>query len=844
MPRDPDSRVLALLGPTNTGKTHYAIERMVSHPSGIIGFPLRLLARENYDRLVALKGAHQVALVTGEEKILPPGARYYCCTVESMPLERPVDFVAVDEIQLAGDPERGHIFTDRMLHSRGLSETILLGAETVRPLLRKLVPGAEFITRERYSTLRYAGYSKLTRLPTRSAIVAFSAGQVYALAEQLRRQRGGTAVVLGALSPRTRNAQVALFESGEVDYLVATDAIGMGLNLSLDHVAFAGLSKFDGRRMRRLSPSEVGQIAGRAGRHMRDGTFGTTAELEGVPAEVVEAVEEHRFLSLRRLYWRSRVLDFSSPRSLIASLKQAPPDPDLQRVRGAEDQAVLSILAEDPEVQARATSPAAVALLWEVCQIPDFSKTMTGQHVSLLTQVFRHLSDGEGLLPDGWVAGQLRRIDRPTGDIDTLTQRLAQVRTWTYITHRADWLRDATSWQEQTRGIEDRLSDALHESLTERFVDRRAALFARRQAGGETMLAAVKRDGRVVLEGHAVGRLKGFSFKLDPEITGADARQALSAVRKALAQEMPRRVAQVESDADSAFKLEENGRISWRGAVLGRLVAGPLIIQPEVEVMSSEFLDGAQRERLRRRLSAWLQGFLHRRLAPLFRLRESALAPQPRGVAFQLVEALGCLPRRGVDGLSRLTKAENKALAALGVKLGQESLFLPALLNPRAQSLLLQLWRLAHPGQAFEPPAEAVQTVALTERDSAGAYAACGYRLLLKRRSALAVSIQTLEQIAGLSAKLARQSGAFAPSAPLLALAAGDEALLGQILGAIGYQREENGGVVSYRRRGPGKARRSGPAPTAKKAPRKAQPREDSPFALLSGLKVAMRQSG
>ncbi|GAB5469906.1 MAG: hypothetical protein Kilf2KO_29360 [Rhodospirillales bacterium] len=843
MPRDPSARVLALLGPTNTGKTHFAIDRMLAHASGIIGFPLRLLARENYDRIVALKGASQVALVTGEEKILPVGARYFCCTVESMPLERPVEFVAVDEIQLAGDPERGHVFTDRMLHSRGLSETILLGAETVRPLLRKLVPEAEFIARSRFSTLRYDGHRKLTRLPARSAVVAFSAGQVYALAEQLRRQRGGTAVVLGALSPRTRNAQVALFESGEVDYLVATDAIGMGLNLALDHVAFAGLAKFDGRRLRRLDASEVGQIAGRAGRHMRDGTFGTTGEQGEMQADLVDAVEEHRFLSLRRLYWRSRDLDFSAPGALLASLNRGTPSPDLQRVRGAEDQAALAVLAQDPDVLDRATGPAEVALLWEVCQIPDFSKTMTGQHVSLLTQVFRHLADRGSALPEGWVAGQLRRIDRPAGDIDTLTQRLAQVRTWTYITHRADWLADAAGWQEQTRAIEDRLSDALHESLTERFVDRRAALFARRKADGETMLAAVKRDGRVMLEGHAVGRLKGFKFALDPEITGADARQALSAVRKALAQEMPRRVAQVEAEEGGAFALDGEARLLWRGAVLGRLVPGTLTIQPGVEITASEFLDGPQRERLRLRLTAWLEGYLRRRLAPLFRLREAELSAQPRGIAFQLVEALGCLPRRSVEAVNRLSKADAKALTAAGVKLGSESLYLPGLLSGRASRLLLQLWQVKEPARIVIAPMSALARLPLDAAESPQAYAACGYRLLPRRRQVLAIRVDLLEQIAAKAAVLSRQSGGFAATPPLLRLVGGEEALLAQVLTAIGYQRHDQGGIVSFQRR-----TRAGSAKTGAKGRRRPVRKEpassESPFALLSGLKAAMRQSG
>ncbi len=841
MPRDSESRVMALLGPTNTGKTHFAIERMLGHTSGIIGFPLRLLARENYDRVVAVKGAGQVALVTGEEKILPPGARYFCCTVESMPLERHVDFIGVDEVQLAGDPERGHVFTDRLLHSRGLSETIFLGAETVRPLLRKLVPEAEFVDRTRFSTLSYSGPRKLTKLPPRSAVVAFSANEVYQLAEQLRRQRGGTAVVLGALSPRTRNAQVALFESGEVDYLVATDAIGMGLNLALDHVAFAGLAKFDGRRMRRLDASEIGQIAGRAGRHMRDGTFGTTGEIGEIAPEIVEAVEEHRFLALRRLYWRSRALDFGSPEALLASLAHPPPLPELQRVRGAEDQAALAALAKDPEIADRARGHRQVSLLWDVCQIPDFRKTMTGQHLSLLTQVFRHLVDRQGTLPESWVAGQLRRIDRVAGDIDTLTQRLAEIRTWTYITHRADWLEDVAAWQEQARAIEDRLSDALHDSLTERFVDRRAALFARRLADGETMMAAVKRDGRVVLEGHAVGRLKAFRFQLDPSFEGADARQALTSVRRALTQEMPRRVSRVEAEEDGAFQLDAEARVLWRGAPLARLVSGVLALEPGIEVFASEFLDGPQRERIRLRLVVWLQALLKRRLASLFALRDAPLTALPRGIAFQLVESLGCMPRRSAEGLLRLSKSEGRALTALGVRLGSESLFLPALANAKARRILLQLWEVKRDFAAPPPPLQPIEPASAEPAADETFYAACGYRLIRQQRQALVVRADLLEQIAGKAAGLARQSGAFQATPALVALAGGSEEQLSLLLAAIGFRPHREGGLLTFQRRGAASAgkprRRGGPRGGKRK-----EPDSDSPFAELKQLKLAMRQ--
>ncbi len=511
-------RITALLGPTNTGKTHFAVERLLGHRGGVIGLPLRLLAREVYDRVVKAKGKGQVALVTGEEKIVPDRPSYFVCTVESMPLERRFAFVAVDEIQLAADPERGHVFTDRLLRARGSAETMLLGAETVRPLIRRLVPEAEFVGRPRFSTLAFAGHKKLSRLPRRSAIVAFSATDVYAIAELVRRQRGGAAVVLGALSPRSRNAQVAMFEAGEVDYLVATDAIGMGLNLDLDHVAFAKLRKFDGRRLRTLYAPEIAQIAGRAGRHMSDGSFGTTAEAGELEPGVVERVEGHRFRALRTLHWRNSALDFRSLGALRASL-EAPPEEGLRKIlqpaRLAVDEVALETLAKDEEIAKRARGRAAVRLLWEVCQIPDFRKTLAEEHAALLGRIFGHLSGPGESLPNDWVAAQVDRLDQSAGDIDTLSARIAHIRTWTYISHRQGWTRDAGHWQQRTRAIEDRLSDALHERLTQRFVDQRTAALVRRLKDREPLLGSVSAAGEVLVEGHQVGRLEGFRLALE-----------------------------------------------------------------------------------------------------------------------------------------------------------------------------------------------------------------------------------------------------------------------------------------------------------------------------------------
>ena len=455
--------VTAVLGPTNTGKTHLAIERMLGHDSGMIGLPLRLLAREVYDKIAPRVGADKVALITGEEKIKPERARYWVATVEAMPRDVDVDFLAIDEIQLAADPERGHVFTDRLLHARGQKETLLLGAQTMREAIQDLIPGANFISRPRLSKLSYAGEKKITRLPQRTAVIAFSANDVYAIAELIRRQRGGTAVVLGALSPRTRNAQVALYQSGDVDFLVATDAIGMGLNLDVDHVAFSALRKFDGHSHRNLTPSELGQIAGRAGRHMNDGTFGVTGNADALDSDMIERLETHTFDQVRVLQWRNRDVDCGSLDRLRDSLRELPREPRLTRARMADDVMALETASSDREVLDYATSPAAVATLWDVCQIPDYRKISSQNHAELVGTIYKYLMSPDGRVPEDWFAKQVAFADRTDGDIDTLANRIAHIRTWTFVANRANWLADPGHWQGRTRAIEDSLSDALHD---------------------------------------------------------------------------------------------------------------------------------------------------------------------------------------------------------------------------------------------------------------------------------------------------------------------------------------------------------------------------------------------
>lgn len=778
------SRVTAVLGPTNTGKTHLAMERMLGHRTGMIGFPLRLLARENYDRVVRLKGAASVALITGEERIIPLSARWFICTVESMPVDRPVEFLAVDEIQLAADPDRGHIFTDRLLRARGLTETMFLGSETIKPILRRLVPDAEFITRPRLSQLSYVGTKKLARLPRRSALVAFSAAEVYELAEAMRRQRGGCAVVLGALSPRARNAQVELYQSGEVDFMVATDAIGMGLNMDLDHVCFARLSKFDGRMPRRLTPSELAQIAGRAGRHMNNGSFGTTTEAGGLDQDIVEAVEAHRFDPITALSWRNAELDFASVASLTASLDRGPPVRELRRKRDADDYLALQSLTRQSEIAELARGRRAVELLWEVCQIPDFRKTMADAHIRLLSRIYGHLAQRPGRLPTDWVAKQIERLDRQDGDIDQLSSRIAHIRTWTYVSHRPDWLPDAGHWQDKARAIEDRLSDALHEKLTQRFVDRRGAHLVRRLEHADELLAGVTAQGEVVVEGHSVGRLDGFCFRPDGDALGYDAKPLLTVARRTLAGEMTRRLTLLARDAaeqSEALGWAADGRIQWQGAPVARLLAGSSRLAPQVEILPSDILDGDVRDKLKQVLTGWVGAQIRRVLAPLF-----AEPPQAsgvvRGLLFQLREGLGSVPRDRIAGsLQDLSDADRALLHRLGVVLGVEAVFLAPLAKPRPFALRALL-DAVHRGLSVPtlPKGPVVPRVEGVPNDW---YAAIGYRVLGPR----ALRLSQVERLAQQARRLAR-SGRFTVTPDLLAAAGCRADELPAVLTDLGYR--------------------------------------------------------
>ena len=743
-----------MLGPTNTGKTHLAIERMIAHPTGMIGLPLRLLAREVYQRVVERVGPEAVALVTGEEKIKPERPRFWVCTVEAMPRDLAVDFVAVDEIQLAADLDRGHVFSDRLLNHRGRAETMLIGAGTMRPLIEQLMPGVNVVTRPRLSNLTFAGDRKITRLPRRSAIVAFSAEEVYAIAELIRRQKGGAAVVLGALSPRTRNAQVEIYQSGDVDYLVATDAIGMGLNLDVDHIAFAGDSKFDGHHFRKLHPAEFGQIAGRAGRHLRDGTFGTTGRAPPFDAELVDAIENHRFEPIRQLQWRNSDLDLRSVQGLLDSLNRQPQEQGLTRALIAEDMTTLEILARDHDVARLAQGRPAVERLWEVCGLPDYRKIAPMQHADLATMLYLRLMRHGRLDPD-WYRRQLDALDRTDGEIDTLSARIAQVRTWTFVANRPDWLPDPEHWQGVARLVEDKLSDALHERLASRFVDRRTSVLMRRLRENAMLEAEVTAAGDVLVEGQHVGLLQGFRFTADPKAGGPEAKALNAAAMKALASEMEARASRVVLAGDEAFVLSHDGFIRWVGEPVARLVAGDKVLEPRLRLLVEEHLTGPAREQVENRLTLWLKNHITKLLGPLQVLEEAtSLTGIARGIAFQAAEALGVLERAKVGEEMKTLDQEGRAgLRQLGMRFGAFHLYVPALLKPAPRALAAQLWALKHDGPE-QGGLDDIAHLASSGRTSfpankdvpKGLYRAAGYRVCGER----AVRVDILERLADL----------------------------------------------------------------------------------------------
>jgi len=800
------ARVRAVLGPTNTGKTHLAIERMLGHASGMIGLPLRLLAREVYDRVVAAKGEHLAALITGEEKIVPDTARYFVCTVEAMPLDRAVEFLAIDEIQVARDLDRGHVFTERLLNARGFGETMLLGAETMRPMIRKLLPDAEIIRRERMSTLAYAGPKKITKLPKRSAVVAFSAEEVYAIAELLRRHRGGAAVVMGALSPRTRNAQVALYQNGEVDFLVATDAIGMGLNMDVDHVAFASRRKFDGRTWRDLRADELAQIAGRAGRFTRDGAFGETGECEPFDEEMVERVEAHEFESIEAVQWRNEVLKFDSVQKLIASLETPPDRNGLLRVRGADDEFVLRRILDEPDLMERVRGPDDVRRVWDACQLPDFRKLSKDEHAQLALRVAGYILAPKGRVPSQWVGAEIEKLDRADGDLAALQSRLAHIRTWTYAASRVDWLEDVEDWRMKTREVEDKLSDALHEALTQRFIDRRTSALLKGLKREDALLAGISEEGEVTVEGHFVGRLEGLEFKPDPRTSsGLEGRAVRNAAMRALRPEVSSRLARIAAAEDDEITLGRDGRVRVDGAVVARLAAGAPVLKPCLELIGGDTALELQRNAARERLELWLAQSVANDLRPLVALetawRDGRLPPDARGLAFRLIENAGALDRASED-LDHMGQAAREALKRHGVRLGKHTIFLPALVRPRAAHTLALLWHAAHPntGHAVFLVRPGALSAVLERPHSWGECAAAGYRACGR----FAVRLDLVERLA--DAVDAPEAQTDVTLARLIGRSVKD---LPGILSALGYRRvPAEGDTPAHWRRGSLKRKR------------------------------------
>ncbi len=818
--------LVAVLGPTNTGKTHLAVERMMAHSSGMIGFPLRLLAREVYDRVVAIKGPKEVGLVTGEEKILPEDARSLLCTAESMPQDRDVAFAAIDEAQLGADPERGHVFTDRLLHYRGREETMILGADSLRPVLKTLTPEAEITSRPRFSTLSYAGATKLSRLPPRSAIVAFSAEEVYAVAEMLRRLCGGAAVVMGALSPRTRNAQVAMFQAGEVDYLVATDAIGMGLNMDVRHVAFASLAKFDGRKRRRLFPHEMAQIAGRAGRHHTDGTFGTLG-LEGdekvaFTDEEIQRIESHEFNWLKQLYWREGDPRCESIETLIADLEAKPQDAMLRAAPEAVDLKILKKLAGESWVRDRTIRPAMVARLWSVCGLPDFRKTGADGHARLVARLFKHLSDGNGHIPAETFAREITSLENVQGDVETLAGRLSAIRIWAYVAHRDNWLADPAKWAERTRAIEQRLSDTLHDRLTQRFVDRRTAVLMKDlgAAGEDALPVRVDSEGLVTVDDEAIGRIEGFRFIVEAEASHADKKRLLAAAERRLGGEFATRATALIADEDDNFSLNtDTGKpvvLSWRDGIVARFASGKGLLAPRIELDNRlTALSPEMRDRVAVRLQNWFDSRLAEMLGPLLRMEAAIHAkntpPQVRALLAPLIEAGGLVPRKSVlQALQALDKQTRYRATKLGLVIGALDVFHPRLLKPETIRWRMALDAIQRDRPMPPLPPEGATLLAEPKDKSRAAFQRAGFRSFANQM----LRIDMIERLSRAAHEKREGKKPSAPGSELVTSLGLSDAALGQLMQALGFQRvkgEPPQWIWRGRRAGKPKAHKPGP---------------------------------
>ena len=687
-------KIIALLGPTNTGKTHDAIEKMLEFESGIFGLPLRLLAREVYEKCTKKIGIDKVALITGEEKIIPNSANYFICTVESMPKDKMVDFVAIDEIQMCADKERGHIFTDRLLYARGEKLTMFLGSQIMKNIIRDLVGDVEFLKKERFSKLSYSGYKKISRLDRKTAIIAFSIEEVYAIAELVRRQKGGAAVIMGSLSPKTRNSQVELYQSGDVDYLVATDAIGMGLNMDIDEIYFSNLKKFDGKKTRRLNLVEMSQIAGRAGRYKNNGSFGTTGECENLNSDEIEKIENHTLPDAKMLYWRNANLNFDTEEKLFSSLEKKPTDKNLIRTHESVDEIVLRfLLKKNKENNIYRNN---LKLLWECCQIPDFEKKAYGQHVNIVETVFKFLALKKKRIPNEYMKIQLGGLEKQHGNIDVLANRISNVRTWSYVANKKDWVENSDYWIQLAKRIEDTLSDSLHEELTKSFIDKKISILARGLKQDIVLETTVNEDHKVLIDKQYVGELKGLKFIIDftSKNLDVDLKSIKKAARKGVEEELIKRVDTIIKVKDLSIDFEN--KIVWQNNPIAKIKRGENYLNPEIEIIADDSLPLDKKKELEQCLKNWMASHIDHTLSDLINLTKIKIENQYlRALAYQLYENNGVLKREKIDEIIQLiSKEERKKLWKMGIKIGRYHIFLPKMLKPKAVVLRTTLWKI------------------------------------------------------------------------------------------------------------------------------------------------------
>ena len=692
-------QIISVLGPTNTGKTHFAVERMLQFETGVIGFPLRLLAREVYDNCVKKLGSNRVALITGEEKIIPPTANYYLCTVESMPLDLNFEFVAIDEIQMCADPERGHIFTDRLLNYRGDKLTMFLGADTMKNIISNLVPSSEFVYRDRLSKLIYTGYKKISRIQPRSAIVAFSVDEVYALAEFIRRQRGGAAIVMGSLSPKTRNAQVDLYQSGDVDFLVATDAIGMGINMNIDHVSFSNLRKYDGKKIRGLRNTEIGQISGRAGRYKNDGSFGITGDCEALTSEQIEKLENHKFDSVINIYWRNSSLDFSSIKKFIESLNKPPSIPNLLRNRELIDENMFKFLTTEKSQLKINNEENHISKLWECCQIPDFTKSSYNEHMEIVTSVFNFLTSDKQKITNDWMKKQVSNLDNLIGNIDAIANRISHVRTWSYVANKRNWVENNDYWIAKTKDIEDKLSDRLHEELSKSFVDKRISILSRGLKQDIQHEAKISKNNEIIMEGQLVGKINGLKIILDytSNALQTDIRSIKKAARNGAALELKKRIEEIIASPEH-FSLKKDKNIYWKEKIIGKIYPGKNYLNPDVKILVDESVELQDQQRISSSLSNWLKLEKQNLLQDLIKIENSQYENRfIRGLCYQLFENNGVLKRENVNEIvKQINKEDRSILRKLGIKIGRYHIYQPRMVKPAAVIFKTILWNCFH----------------------------------------------------------------------------------------------------------------------------------------------------